>query len=233
MRASTRRPRVRFGKPPRRTVAATTPTLDLTATASRPRADSAVASAAANGIPAPQHRPRNLPPVRQRTPDQGSKDRREGRLAGSRLLHRVLHLVADTVPDPVPEDRTHGHALLFLRLRVAGLTGGAADETTWRQTVFCQDCGAANPDAAKFCVKCGKQIAGLTTAPPPPTPDLPPPETRGQSGGNLKAGCGFLLLIGAVVLLLEDIGAGGIGWFWRIVMVVMIIAAARIFYSRR
>lgn len=99
--------------------------------------------------------------------------------------------------------------------------------------MFCQDCGAANPDAAKFCVKCGKQIAGLTTAPPPPTPDLPPPEPRGQSGGNLKAGCGFLLLIGAVVLLLEDIGAGGIGWFWRIVMVVMIIAAARIFYSRR
>lgn len=101
--------------------------------------------------------------------------------------------------------------------------------------MFCQDCGAANPDVAKFCVKCGKQIAVPATASPPPAPDPPPPVLLPPSEprSHFKTGWGCFLLLGAAVLLLADIGAGGIGWFWRIVMVVMIIAAARIFYSRR
>ena len=39
-------------------------------------------------------------------------------------------------------------------------------------TVYCSNCGAANPSQAKFCHQCATAIGGA--APPQPTPSLPP-----------------------------------------------------------
>jgi len=106
-------------------------------------------------------------------------------------------------------------------------------------TIFCPECGGANPDTAKFCVKCGTAIVPPPASTPRPvgparhTPVmLPPTEAASKSGGVANTGCGCALLLAVIVLLAEDIWGGGIGWFWRIIMVALFVLACRVVYSR-
>jgi hypothetical protein len=64
---------------------------------------------------------------------------------------------------------------------------------------FCVNCGAQNPDGARFCEACGKpvtQVAGGTPPPPTPTPGAyQPVSAPAQSAGSAKG----LVLAGVAV----------------------------------
>ena len=49
--------------------------------------------------------------------------------------------------------------------------------------ITCPECGQAAPDGAKFCDRCGRGLAGGSTAPPPPTRPTPL-----DTGTTLKGG---------------------------------------------
>lgn len=88
-------------------------------------------------------------------------------------------------------------------------------------TVYCIKCGAANPDGAQFCFKCGTAIAGATGAnAPAASPASPPAKTLGAAGvQQLKCpACGAPIkpAFGEMVITCDYCGGsvtlGGDGW---------------------
>ena len=61
---------------------------------------------------------------------------------------------------------------------------------------FCNSCGATLAEGTRFCSKCGKAIAGASTA--APTPAATPAPAATGSGSGLKI---VLIVIGAVILI--------------------------------
>lgn len=66
----------------------------------------------------------------------------------------------------------------------------------------CPNCGAANPDNARFCANCGTSFANPSQAynPPPNQPQyqVPPPAGRSSMGKNIAIGC----LVAVVIVFL-------------------------------
>ena len=101
--------------------------------------------------------------------------------------------------------------------------------------MFCPECGGANPDTAKFCVRCGTGMppapssTPLSAEPAWPAPVVPPPaEAKSDSSGLLRMGCAIGLVLAAALLLVEDLAGNDIGWFWRVVMMALIVIAYKL-----
>jgi len=77
--------------------------------------------------------------------------------------------------------------------------------------MFCMHCGTANPEAAKFCIQCGKAVAGQAGVSPGAGAQAGSEETSGKAIGSLICGLLFFIFpaaLGAIVmghLALSDI----------------------------
>lgn len=105
--------------------------------------------------------------------------------------------------------------------------------------MFCTSCGTENPEAAKFCFKCGAPtvtdkpptgpsptapspsvdsgapVPSEEPAPPKPAPPLPPRQARPLTEG-LKL-VGGLLIVGFVLLLVVIIGLNGLTFILKVI----------------
>lgn len=90
--------------------------------------------------------------------------------------------------------------------------------------MVCAACGTENPEAARFCYKCGTAMTSqpaATRSAPPQTPPPPPgrPAARAKGGLNLVGG---LLIAGVLLVLVLLVGLNALGAVARIINNLMI-----------
>ena len=56
----------------------------------------------------------------------------------------------------------------------------------------------------------------------------PPAEAKSNSSGLFRMGCAIGLVLVAALLLVEDLAGNDIGWFWRVVMMALIVIAYKL-----
>lgn len=92
--------------------------------------------------------------------------------------------------------------------------------------MFCPKCGGQNPEAGKFCRKCGTDLGGVTDAlsgklPAPLTDRRGRPLTWDRALKKMALGAAFVV----ISFILGASGAGRGWWFWLLIPGFMMLAA--------
>ncbi len=79
--------------------------------------------------------------------------------------------------------------------------------------MFCQKCGAENPDGAKFCKGCGRPMQQIPPVPATPTVTPMPPAKKKSGGKKIVIALVVILAVGAAFFLgRNQIGISGISF---------------------